>query len=105
MQDYHIIKSIKTENDTITVKLLGSLGVDSSEVFYEAIQQYLDNYNHLILDMEQMPYITSAGIRSLFRAAKKLATHDGDVTAIHVNQDVMGIFDLMNVGSVINVEP
>ena len=105
MQDYHIIKSIKKENDTVTIKLLGSLSLKSADVFYDVIQEYLDDYNHLVLDMEQMPYITSAGIRGLFRAAKKIATHDGDVTAIHVNQDVMEIFDLMNVGSVINVEP
>ena len=103
-QNFDIVKSLQKDGDTLTVELFGSLGVDTADQLTEKIEGQLDDVKTLIFDMKMLAYVTSAGIRSLIRAIKIVKKNGGNVITRHVNQDVLGIFDLMNITSLVTIE-
>ena len=88
----------------MTVELLGSLTVDTADEFYDTLKGEIDDVQLLILDLELLAYITSAGIRSLFRLFQQMTAHEGRIVVRHVNSEVMNVFELMNVVSLITIE-
>lgn len=101
---FKIVKSMIKEKDTLTVELFGSLTVDTSDEFYDTLKGELDDVRLLILDLELLAYITSAGIRSLFRLFQQMTAQEGKIVVRHVNSEVMNIFELMNVVSLVTIE-
>ena len=102
--NFSIIKSIAREGDTLKVEVLGSLTVETSNEFYDKLKGELDGVMTLIIDMKMMAYVTSAGIRSLFRIIKQISAQGGKVIVRNVNKEVMTVFELMNVVSIVTVE-
>lgn len=49
----------------------------------------------LVLDMTALDYISSAGIRSIFKARKALATRNGRVLVTHPQPQIRKVFDLV----------
>ena len=103
-QNFEIVKSIKREDDTLTVELFGSLNVDTADKLTEKLEGNLSDVKLLILDMKMLAYITSAGIRSLIMAIKTVARNDGKVITRHVNSDVLNIMELMNITTLVTIE-
>lgn len=103
-QNFDIVKYMHKEGDTLTVSLLGSLGVDTADQLSEKLNEHIADVKTLIFDMKMLAYVTSAGIRSLIKAIKVVKGNDGKIIVRHVNQDVMGIFELMNITSLVTVE-
>ncbi len=103
-QNFEIVKSIKREDDTLTVELFGSLNVDTADKLTEKLEGNLSDVKLLILDMKMLAYITSAGIRSLIMAIKAVTKNDGKVITRHVNSDVLNIMELMNITTLVTIE-
>ncbi|MFC3814486.1 STAS domain-containing protein [Lysobacter sp. GCM10012299] len=49
----------------------------------------------LLLDLSQLEYISSAGIRSIFRARKALAGHSGKVLVLNPQPQIQKVFDVV----------
>ena len=102
--DYDVVKYIRKEDDKLYVELFGTLSADTADRLTEKLDSNIDGVSILELNMEKLAYITSAGIRSLMKAAKQMRAQDGKVIVNHVNDDVMGVFELMNITSFLTIE-
>ena len=49
----------------------------------------------LVLDLGQLEYISSAGIRSIFKARKALAARDGKVLVVDPQPQIKKVFDMV----------
>jgi anti-anti-sigma factor len=49
----------------------------------------------LVLDLEGVVYISSAGVRSVFRARKALATRGGKVLVLNPQPQIQKVFDIV----------
>ncbi|MBN6150805.1 STAS domain-containing protein [Xanthomonas sp. AmX2] len=49
----------------------------------------------LVLDLSGLDYISSAGIRSIFKARKVLATREGRVLVVNPQPQIRKVFDLV----------
>ncbi|WP_408950194.1 STAS domain-containing protein [Lysobacter sp. Hz 25] len=49
----------------------------------------------LVLDLADLEYISSAGIRSIFRARKALAARGGKVVVVNPQPQIQKVFDLV----------
>ena len=49
----------------------------------------------LVLDLEGLDYISSAGIRSVFKARKALAARAGKVLVVNPQPQIQKVFDLV----------
>jgi anti-anti-sigma factor len=51
--------------------------------------------DNLVLDLEGVTYISSAGVRSVFRARKALATRGGKVLVLNPQPQIQKVFDIV----------
>ena len=49
----------------------------------------------LVLDLAGLEYISSAGVRSIFKARKALSAHDGKVLVVNPQPQIQKVFDVV----------
>lgn len=78
------------------VSLLGRLDTHTYEDLDEALAPLLTPQLHsLVLDLSNLEYISSAGIRSIFKARKALAGHGGKVLVVNPQPQIQKVFDVV----------
>ena len=68
-----------------------------------ALMDALDDVSKLILDFEKQEYISSAGLRVLLSAQKKL-NKKGVMKLTHVSETIMEIFEVTGFSDILTIE-
>ena len=58
---------------------------------------------HVVVDAEDLEYISSAGLRVILRA-QKLMNARGSMKLTHVNETVMEVFDITGFADILTIE-
>jgi len=93
----------KEENGTLTVALEGRLDTTSAPQLEGELKGALDGVTSLVLDLEKLEYISSAGLRVLL-SAQKLMNKQGEMTILHVNDVIMEIFDVTGFTDILTIK-
>ena len=67
------------------------------------IREALDGIVLLVLDFEKLEYISSAGLRVLLSAQKRMSVQ-GEMIIVHVNQSVMDVFDITGFSDILTIK-
>lgn len=88
--------TIETEkrDETLILRLNGRLDTDTAPQLQEAIDAMPEDVRDLQIDMEQLEYVTSAGLRVLLAAMKKMKAGGGKMTVYNVNAAIMEVFQI-----------
>jgi anti-anti-sigma factor len=82
-------------NGSQRIALGGRLDTDSYAEFDRQLEPLLPDMQSLLLDLSELVYISSAGIRSIFRARKALAGHSGKVLVLNPQPQIQKVFDVV----------
>ena len=93
----------KAENGALTVALEGCLDTTSAPQLEGELKGALDGVKSLVLDLEGLEYISSAGLRVLL-SAQKLMNKQGEMTITHVNDVIMEIFDVTGFTDILTIK-
>ena len=85
--------SISNENGTAVIGLDGRLDTTTAPELENAINAQGEALNALILDFSGVDYISSAGLRVLLSAQKKMNAQ-GSMELVNVSEAVMDIFEM-----------
>ena len=85
------IKEIR-ERNTLTIKLDGRLDVLTAPEFGKFLESGLDEVTDLVIDLKDLNYISSAGLREMVTAQQLMAAQ-GSMKIINVNEIVKEIFE------------
>lgn len=78
------------------VSLRGRLDTHTYEDLDEKLEPLLTRHlQSLVLDLAGLEYISSAGIRSIFKARKALAGHGGKVLVVNPQAQIQKVFDVV----------
>ena len=78
------------------ITLSGRLDTHTYQALDEALAPLLaTQITTLVLDLSHLDYISSAGIRSIFKARKVLATRDGRVLVVNPQPQIRKVFDVV----------
>ncbi len=78
------------------VTLAGRLDTNTHAELDDALAPLLASKIHsLVLDLAELNYISSAGVRSIFKARKALAGHGGKVLAARLQPQIQKVFDVV----------
>ena len=91
------------EGDRLTVHLDGILETTTAEQLMQEIKPELKSINYLVLDMAELKYITSAGLRVILTFQKKLKSKN-KITTKNTNENLRELFDLTGFNKILNVE-
>ena len=92
------------QGDTIEIALDGRLDVKAAKDAESEFDKAAGNYTNIVLDLENLSYIASAGLRTLKRLSKTMKQNDGSLVLKNVNDDIMEIFDITGFAALLTFE-
>lgn len=87
----------------LTIKLEGRLDTNTAPELETEIKGSTDEVELLVLDLEALEYISSAGLRVVLGAQKKMNAQ-GRMIVKNVNDTVMEIFEITGFTDVLTIE-
>ena len=94
-----------TELDCVKVLAIqGHLDTNTSPDAESAINALIDSGTQkLLVNFEELEYISSAGLRVLLATAKKLKSSSGDLKICCLNETVQEVFDISGFSTILAV--
>ena len=94
-----------TENGKeLIIALEGRLDTTSAPELEKELGVKLDGVDSLILEFEKLRYLSSAGLRVLLAAQKKMNAQKGSMVIKHVNEMIMEVFEVTGFLDILTVE-
>lgn len=93
----------KKFSDVNTIVLSGRLDTVTAPQLEAELEKILSNSDTLVLDMANLEYISSAGLRVILKAQKVMNTK-GTMKLIHVGESIMEVFDITGFSDFLNIE-
>lgn len=97
----NIEKNINEKN--LTVKLSGRLDTTTSPELEAVLDDCISDVKKLVLDFNNLEYISSAGLRVLLKMQKIMNTQ-GTMKLVGVNDAVMEVFDITGFTDILTIE-
>ena len=99
-----MLNTTKTlEDGVVKFALEGRLDTVTSPEFETELKEALADSKNLVLDFENLDYISSAGLRVLL-AAQKIIGAEGQMKIVNVNETIMEIFDVTGFTDILTIE-
>ena len=95
------IEQSKNGNE-LKIALQGRLDTATAPELEEVIKSSLDGVTELVLDLEKLDYISSAGLRVLL-AAQKIMNRQGAMKVQNVNETVGEIFEVTGFSDILTI--
>ncbi len=97
-----------TINKTLTgtelaVALEGRLDTTTSPELEASLNESLDGVTALTFDFAKLDYISSAGLRVLLSAQKRM-NKQGDMKVVNVGETIMEIFEVTGFSDILTIE-
>ncbi len=87
----------------LTMKLSGRLDTNTATTLEAELGASLDGVRKLTLDMAQLQYISSAGLRVLLAVQKRM-NRQGRMLLTNVGESVMEIFEVTGFADILTIE-
>lgn len=97
-----IIKS--KDINTLKVKLVGRLDTNTSVELEESVKKDEDGVDRIELDLKDLDYISSAGLRLILVMHKNMTAKRGKLVVLNPKDEVMEVFDMTGFSSFLNIE-
>lgn len=88
----------------LKLALSGRLDTSAAPQLEEMVRNRLDGIQELQLDMEHLEYVSSAGLRVLLTAAKKMKEANGSMALTRVTAEVMEIFRITGFDRLLEIQ-
>ncbi len=98
------MKITSTKNESaLNIALEGRLDTITSPELEAELNASLEGVKELTLDLENLEYLSSAGLRVLLLAQKQMAKQ-GSMKVIHVNETIQEIFEVTGFSDILTIE-
>lgn len=92
-----------TENNSLTYTLTGRLDTLTAPDLELDLNGTLDGVTELVFDLNDLDYLSSAGLRVLLTAQKRMNTQ-GAMRVRNVNETIREIFDITGFSDILTIE-
>jgi anti-sigma B factor antagonist len=94
---------IKKSNEELTLEVNGRLDTTTAPALEKTINENIEGVKALVLDLKNLEYISSAGLRVLLSAQKKMQ-QVGSMKIINVCELVMEVFEMTGFADILTIE-
>ena len=88
---------------TLTVKLEGRLDTTTAPQLEKELRDSMDGTTCLVIDLAELAYISSAGLRVLL-AMQKIMNRQGGMIIKNANETVMEVFEVTGFSDILTIE-
>lgn len=89
-------------DDSLTIVLEGRLDTTTAPELESVIKSELDGVTSLVIDMKELQYISSAGLRVLL-SAQKIMNKQGSMEIDNANDEIKEVFDVTGFMDILTV--
>ena len=86
--------NVERDFELVTLEITGRLDTTTAPNLESVVNELLEDTKELIFDMSGVEYISSAGIRVLLGAYKKINSHHGIMRIEKTNDMVREVFEM-----------
>ena len=94
---------IKRNTEKTVIELTGRLDTTTAPALDKTINEDIADTKNLVLDIKGLEYISSAGLRVLLGAQKKMQKI-GSMKVINVCETVMEVFEMTGFADILTIE-
>ena len=94
---------IKKNAEATIVEIVGRLDTTTAPALEKAINEDIGDAKNLVLDLKAVQYISSAGLRVLLGAQKKMQKI-GFMKVVNVCEEVMEVFEMTGFADILVIE-
>lgn len=92
-------------DNQIVISLSGRIDSTAAVEFEEKLIEIIDKGNNtMIIDFKHIQFISSAGLRVLLLAAKKVKPYGGKIVLCEMSKDVREVFDISGFSSIFDIQ-
>ena len=88
----------------IQLDIEGRVDTNNSPQLQQSILQAFQKGSHVVLNLEKVEYVSSAGLRALLIGQKTANSKGGTMKLIHVCATVMEVFTVTGFASMLTIE-
>lgn len=96
--------SVSKEETKLTVTLKGRLDTSTSPELEREMIPLLRGVTELTLELAELEFITSAGLRVLLQAVQ-IMNDQGEMTVTHPNSEVREVFEITGFDGILTIRP
>lgn len=96
--------SRQSEQEKLILQIEGRLDTATSPQLEQELGEGLDRVRELVLDFTPLEYISSAGLRVLLAAHKKMEKQEGRLVIRGANEGVRKVFTITGFMDILHVE-
>ncbi len=96
--------NVEKNNGNMTIELEGWLDTNTAPDLDRFLHDSLDGIRSLKFDLRLLEYISSAGLRVLLYAHKKVTGQKGNMKVTGCSEDIMEIFEITGFSDILNIE-
>ena len=90
--------------DAVVLALSGKLDATTAKTFEDKILAEIDSGDRrFVIDLSQLEYVSSSGLRVFLLAAKRLHSADGKIVLCSLKEHVRQVFDLAGFSSILSL--
>ncbi|MCR4815049.1 MAG: STAS domain-containing protein [Lachnospiraceae bacterium] len=89
--------------DKLVIALSGRLDTTTAPELEEKFKSELSDVTELVVDLAELEYISSAGLRVLLLGQKTMSKQ-GKMVVKNANESIMEIFDVTGFSDILNIE-
>ena len=93
---------IKKNAEKTTIEIAGRLDTTTAPDLGKTVNEDIADNENLVLDFKKLEYISSAGLRVLLSAQKKMQKL-GTLKLINVCEDVMEVFEMTGFSDILTI--
>ena len=94
---------IKKNAEETRIEIAGRLDTTTAPILDKTINEEIGDTKNLVLDVKALEYISSAGLRVLLSAQKKMQ-RIGSMKVVHVCEEVMEVFEMTGFADILVIE-
>ena len=94
---------IKKNTEETIIEIVGRLDTITAPALDKTINEDIGDTKNLVLDVKDMEYISSAGLRVLLAAQKKMQKI-GSMKVVNVCEEVMEVFEMTGFADILVIE-
>ncbi len=95
--------TLNTNGASLEAKVEGRLDTTTAPAMEKEMNANLEGITDLVLDFQQLEYISSAGLRVVLSLQKEMNKR-GTMTVRHVNEAVMEVFSITGFADILTIE-
>lgn len=95
--------NVTKEESNLTLALVGRLDTNTAPSLEAAINENIEGVTKLVLDLKNLEYISSAGLRVILSAQKEM-NNRGQLIVKNVCDFIMDLFEITGFASILTIE-